>query len=264
MARPTRCRRVCAIPGVSCFGPRECPDGETVCLTVDEYEAVRLIDYEKQTHEQCARQMGISRTTVTEIYKKARFKLSDCIVNGKNLQITGGHYRLCDGSGRPCRQTHCRKAGQMASPSISHAEGVEKMKIAVTYEQGMVFQHFGHTRQFKLYEVENGRIAHAEIIDTMGSGHGALAGFLSAHRVDTLICGGIGAGAQTALANAGIRLYGGVSGSADDAVTALLNGSLSFNPNIRCDHHGHGHTEEGHSCGEHKQGCPGNSSPCRG
>ena len=92
------------------------------------------------------------------------------------------------------------------------------MKIAVTYENGTIFQHFGHTEQFKLYEVEDGNIRKEEVVDTNGSGHGALAGFLEGHQVDTLICGGIGGGARDALAAVGIRLYGGVTGDADQAV----------------------------------------------
>lgn len=127
------------------------------------------------------------------------------------------------------------------------------MKIAVTYENGQIFQHFGHSRQFKLYDVADGRITGEKVVDTMGSGHGALAGFLSANGADTLICGGIGGGAQQVLAQAGIRLYGGVSGSADDAVRALLDGTLHYNPAVRCDHHDHEHGEGGHSCGSH--GC---------
>ena len=125
-------------------------------------------------------------------------------------------------------------------------------KIAVTYEDGNVFQHFGHTEQFKVYEITDGKITDTQIADTQGSGHGALAGVLSAMDVDTLICGGIGAGAQAALAEAGIQLYGGVSGSADEAVNALLAGELVFQPDVQCSHDGHG---EHHACGEQKHGC---------
>ena len=96
------------------------------------------------------------------------------------------------------------------------------MKIAVTYENGNIFQHFGHTEAFKIYDIEDGRIAASRVEDTNGSGHGALAGVLKEWKVDTLICGGIGAGAQIALAEAGIKLYGGASGSADAAVEACL------------------------------------------
>ena len=104
------------------------------------------------------------------------------------------------------------------------------MKIAVTYENGNVFPHFGHTQQFKVYDVLEGKVTGEQIVDTAGSGHGALAGLLSAQEVDVLICGGIGAGAQNALAEAGIRLYGGVSGSTDEAVKAFLAGGLKYDP----------------------------------
>ena len=125
------------------------------------------------------------------------------------------------------------------------------MRVAVTYENGDIFQHFGHTEQFKVYDIEDGKILSSEIVDTNGSGHGALAGVLNALKVDALICGGIGGGAQMALAEAGIKLYGGVSGSADAAALALAEGKLDFNPAVRCDHHDH--HGEGHSCGSH--GC---------
>ena len=125
------------------------------------------------------------------------------------------------------------------------------MKIAVTYADGVIFPHFGHTQQFKIYDVENGEIITADVVDTNGSGHGALAGLLSILNVNVLICGGIGGGAQTALAEAGIALYGGCSGDADTAVLDLLAGNLRYNPNVRCNHHDHG---EGHSCADHHCG----------
>ena len=129
------------------------------------------------------------------------------------------------------------------------------MKIAVTYENGQIFQHFGHTAQFKLYEVEDGKIVNAEVVDTNGSGHGALAGLLSSLNADVLICGGIGGGAQMALAQAGIKLFGGVNGNADEAVEAFLANSLNYDPEAKCDHHDH-HHGEGHTCGSH--GCGSN------
>ena len=120
------------------------------------------------------------------------------------------------------------------------------MKIAVTYENGQVYQHFGHTEQFKVYTVENGQIVDSQVVDTHGSGHGALASFLKNLGVDTLICGGIGGGARTALAQAGIRLYPGVTGQADASVMAFLSQTLVFNPDTVCAHH-HGE----HTCGGH-------------
>jgi len=130
------------------------------------------------------------------------------------------------------------------------------MRIAVTYEDGRIFQHFGHTEKFKLYDVENGQVVDSQIVDTNGQGHGALAGFLVREKVDVLICGGIGGGAQAALDEMGIKLYGGVSGAADDTVRAYLAGKLEYNPDVCCDHHDHSCGT--HSCEEDKHGCSGN------
>ena len=130
------------------------------------------------------------------------------------------------------------------------------MRIAVTYANGEIFQHFGHTEQFKVYDVQDGKIVSASIVDTCGSGHGALAGVLTALNAQVLICGGIGGGAQMALAEAGIQLYGGVTGDADDAVADFLAGQLAYNPCVRCNHHDH-HHGEGHTCGSH--GCGSHS-----
>lgn len=130
------------------------------------------------------------------------------------------------------------------------------MKIAVTYENGQIFQHFGHTKTFKVYEVEDGKILSSQVVDTNGSGHGALAGVLTMLQADVLICGGIGGGAQMALAAANIKLFGGVSGDADAAVAAFIAGELAYNPNVQCNHHDHHHGED-HTCGDH--GCGGHT-----
>ncbi len=125
------------------------------------------------------------------------------------------------------------------------------MKIAVTYANGTVFQHFGHTETFQVYEVNGGTVCSVHLLSANGSGHGALAGLLAANQVDVLICGGIGGGARTALTEAGIQVYGGVSGDAEAAVTALLKGQLQFDPDARCSHHDHEHGNGECSCGKH-------------
>ena len=130
-------------------------------------------------------------------------------------------------------------------------KGRNTLRVAVTYKNGQIFQHFGHCAQFALYDIENGEIASHQVVDTNGAGHGALAGFLKNAGADVLICGGIGGGAQIALAEAGIKLYAGNTGSADAAVKMLISGSLLQITNATCDHHGHG---EGHSCGSHSCG----------
>lgn len=125
------------------------------------------------------------------------------------------------------------------------------MKIAVTFEDGKVFQHFGHTEYFRIYEVNDKQIVKAQTVATNGSGHGALAAFLADRGVEALICGGIGGGAVNALADSGIKVFAGVSGDADARVRELLDGTLVFATEANCSHH-HEHGE-GHTCGEH--GC---------
>lgn len=233
MARPCKKRWVCGEPRCRRFGPSDVLNTEEVVLNLDEYECIRLIDYEGLEQEQCAAQMGVARTTVQAIYKSAREKLADSIVNAKHLCIEGGDV-----------------------VRIIPKGGHINMRIAVTYEDGQIFQHFGHTEMFKLYDVEDGKVVGSEVVDTNGQGHGALAGFLLGNKVDVLICGGIGGGAQMALADAGIKLFGGVAGSADTAVEAFLKQELMYNPDVKCNHHGEGH-EHGncgsHGCGNH--GC---------
>lgn len=249
MARPTKCRRVCHFPQTRLFLPQDAlGEAEPIVLTVDEYEAIRLIDKEGFAQEQCAAYMQIARTTVQRIYESARRKIADCIVDGRALRIEGGDFRLCNGQSAEC--DGCYKQRYHEKYKIERGDQI--MRIAVTYDNGAIFQHFGHTEQFKIYDVQDGAVVSSEIVDTHGSGHGALAGVLTALNAEILICGGIGAGAQAALAAAGIRLYGGASGSADAAVDALLAGTLAFNPNVRCNHHGE-HHGEGHTCGDH--GC---------
>ena len=141
------------------------------------------------------------------------------------------------------------------------------MKIAVTYDNGNIFQHFGKTENFKVYEVEDNQVVSSEVIGSNGTGHGALAGLLSEQSVDVLICGGIGGGAQAALAEAGVELCSGAEGDVDAAVEAYLNGTLT-SAGATCDHHDH---EEGHSCGDHcgsheeeESSCGGSCGTCGG
>lgn len=123
------------------------------------------------------------------------------------------------------------------------------MKIAVTYDNGNVFQHFGKTENFKVYEVEDNKVVSSEVMSSNGSGHGALAGLLAEQGIEVLICGGIGGGAQAALEEAGIELCAGAQGDTDQVVEAYLNGEL-VSTGVNCDHH----HEDGHSCGDHGDG----------
>ena len=236
MPRPKRCRRICGYPAFWSFAPENAEDPETIGFTLDEYETVRLIDYQKLTQEECASAMCVSRATVTSIYENARYKLADALMNGKRIRITGGSYRI----------------DSIPASAIINEKGKNIMRIAVTYEQEMVGQHFGRTEQFKIYDISDGEIKAAQVIDTNGTGHGALAGFLRAAEVETLICGGIGMGARMALEEVGIELLPGVMGKADEAVKEYLAGKLAYDPDTECHHHDHEHGED-HECGHH--GC---------
>lgn len=265
MPRPCKRRRICAMPGCGRFGPKDGKgakqQGDPVIMTVDEFETVRLIDLEGMNQEECAERMNVARTTAQAIYNSARTKLAECLVNRKELRIEGGDYELCDGSAGTagCRNCCRRQEGIAASAAeaprtddmvrgrLFSRKGKNSMKIAVTYENGQIFQHFGHTEQFCIYEAENGKVTGRSLVDSDGCGHGALAEFLRQRGVDTLICGGIGGGAQQALAEAGIQVFGGASGDADSAVEALLAGNLVYDADVHCDHHEH----EG-GCGEHR------------
>ena len=238
MPRPTRSRRIEGYPEHWSFSPDNADDAEEVILALDEYEAIRLIDRERLTQEQCAARMGVARTTVTAIYENARAKLAQVIVDGKRLRISGGSYQIIRHEMRQIIE-----------------KGQAAMRIAVTYENGEIFQHFGRTEHFKLYDIEDGTITNEQIVETGGSGHGALAGFLRSAQVDALICGGIGPGAQMALAEAGVTLYGGVSGNADAAAKALAEGRLAYDPDAHCDHHDH--AGEGHDCAHDGGHCCG-------
>ena len=212
MPRPKKCRRVCALPNAVSFVPDpQADDLPPIVMAVEEYEAIRLIDYLGCTQEEAAARMAVARTTVQAIYDRARWE-NGCRAGGaRRLEIRGGEYRLCPRASGHC--PHSSAGGSCCGSSEENRQVISQMqerrnqtmKVAVTYENGLVFAHFGHTAQFKLYEIEDGKILSSTVVPTGGSGHGALAGFLAAQGVNALICGGIGGGARTALAQAGDR-----------------------------------------------------------
>ena len=237
MGRPCRKRRIKRFPDHWAFSASDNDfEQKEIVMSLDEYEVIRLIDHEGKTQEECAISMDVARTTVTAIYDSARRKLSGMLVEGRPLRISGGIYRLS------FDQNH----------SIERKDQNMK-RIAVTYEDGMVGQHFGHTEEFKLYDVEEGKIINEQIISSNGEGHGMLAVVLKEAQTDLLICGGIGMGARMALEEAGVALIPGTQGRADEVVNAYLNGPLQYDLDETCDHHGH---EGDHEC-HHEQGCEG-------
>lgn len=256
MPRPSKCRRILECPQYLEFLPVDASECESVILNMDEYETIYLVDYEHLTHEECSACMDISRTTVTEIYERARGKLADALVNGKRLLIAGGNYRISNLDEQECyAKFSTPQRTNVHASKIVDEKGKNMKRIAVTYENGNVFQHFGRTSEFKIYDIENNEIVKAEVVSSNGASHGALVGFLQEANVDGLVCGGMGNGAKMAIEQAGIKLYPGVTGSVDEAVAKLLNNTLETK-DVVCNHkhdHDHHHEHGGSGCGSH--GC---------
>ena len=242
MARTPKCRKICSFPDYYSFIPEDANKKriDSIMLSLDEYETIRLLDYENLNQEECAKRMGVARTTVTAMYESARKKLVSAIIEGKRLRIAGGNIEL-------------DRERNKLNTSIND-KGERVMRVAVTYDNGNVFGHFGRTEQFKVYDIEDGKVVNSQILDTNGEGCGALAGILNIADVDALICGGIGGGAQMALVEAGIDLYAGVSGNTDDVINEFIAGTLDASGEANCDHHEHEHGE-GHVCGHGHGGC---------
>lgn len=118
------------------------------------------------------------------------------------------------------------------------------MKVAVTYENGIVFQHFGKCQNFLIADMKDGRVIHKSLLSSNGKGHGALAELLKTAGVDVLICGGCGAGACNALKAAQITVIRGAKGNAEAALEAYGKGELQDDPSGQCHHH----HEDGHDC----------------
>ena len=142
--RQEKTRKVGTMPEYITFSPDGIPNGEEVTLTVDEFETIRLIDLEHLNQSEASERMNVARTTVTAIYERARVKLADALINGKRLQIEGGNVEF--------RPQHVQ-----ADKKINE-KGANTMRIAVTYDNGDVFQHFGRTSQFKIYDAEDGKV----------------------------------------------------------------------------------------------------------
>lgn len=239
MPRPTRLKIIHGLPQAQAFVAsieQELEDKPSITLNLEEWECLRLVDYLGVDQEEAAMSLDVSRQLLQMLLRSARQKVARALVEVLPLYIRDGHYQYTDGLGE----------------NINNWSN--EMKIAVTCYQDEVFAHFGRTPEFAIFEVEDGKIVREERVTSPAEGHGALAGFLKAQQVNTLICGGIGGGAINALRTAGIEVYSGAAGKVREQVESLLNGQLHQQGEANCGHDGHAHGHE-EDCGHHGQSC---------
>ncbi len=239
MARPKKKRNISLFPTSSEFVATRCDNRNKVSLSIDEFEVIKLLDYENLSQEEAAYRMNVARTTVTSIYDKARKKLANFLIEGRRLVIQNGDEGVFKGNVLASIEIIASNKGELTI-----------MRIAVPYENGEIFQHFGRTPAFKIYDVEDKKIVKSEILSCEGNGHAALGGWLTAHHVNAVICGGIGAGAIGVLSGANIKVFTGVVGKADQAINGLIDGTLECGLSDNCDHH---HEEQEHECECHHE-----------
>ncbi|RVU54484.1 NifB/NifX family molybdenum-iron cluster-binding protein [Anaerosphaera multitolerans] len=256
MARQIQNKIIRSQPSLNSWSPsdeyKDLPNSKLI-LHLEEWECLRLVDYMSLSQQEAAASMEISRQSVQYLLQSARKKVARALVEGIPLLIDGGNYELL-------------------LEENTNIERKNEMKVAVTFENEKVFPHFGRTPFFAIYEIENGNIVEKSILETPASGHGALVDFLTEKNIEALICGGIGGGAVNALREAGISIYAGATGSADEQVNSFIKGQLTVNMEANCNHHhehhhkhNHNHRHEnGGECQNHKHNHNHNHKHCHG
>lgn len=233
MPRPPKPRNVCRIPGARRYGP--CLPGPNdepqVLLTIDEFEAIRLIDLEGYTQEEAAKQMDVARTTIQRISDLARKKIASAIVNGRFLAIEGGPFRLRGHdfavNNRPAR----------LKKKILPEKGAKMKRIAMALDAGKTVDHFGHCHTFAIYDVNEGKIEKTESLPNPPHQPGFLPGFLAEQGVDVVITGSIGVNARNMLTAFGIETICGAVGKEDKVISEFLANKLVSN-DVFCQGHG--------------------------
>ncbi|HZK19224.1 MAG TPA: DUF134 domain-containing protein [Treponemataceae bacterium] len=234
MSRPRKIRRISELPRCTRFYPQKkialhninkntcfisaTDTKNSIIMSIEEYETIRLIDYKNFTQEECAVQMNVARTSVTAMYNNARKKIALSLVESRILEIDGGDYMECQG--RFCHNT---------KEQTQHSDDTRfTMKLAVPCNEDTIFQRFGLTGTFKMYSIEHGKIIKTTDTSVGTAEHRELVDFLLNEKIDSLLCGGIGNRAKDLLLEAGIIIYSGVSGNANAKVQELLDGKLNY------------------------------------
>ena len=228
MARPKQNRIITSSPGVSGFKPygRCCQKREAIQLRYDEYESIRLIDYNGQLQEDAAKSMNISRPTFTRIYSEARKKIAMALVEGKRIVISNDNIEF--------------EEYQQQKSNIQ----VMNQKIAIPTSEGKLWQHFGKAPEVTFVTVENGQVKETVVLKAPEHEHGSMPRFIAAQGSTDVLCGGLGQGAVNILNELGIQVHGGAPTIAvDEAVSQYLGGTIVYGDSS-CHHHCDGHHHE--------------------
>ncbi len=224
MGRSKLSRLVSAPPLAAGFQPYgRCNQQDSVIeLFFDEYECMRLLDYEGWQQSEAASIMNISRPTLTRIYMEARRKIATALVEGLKVVITGGNpdfvsYRL-------------NKANIV----------IMNQKIAIPTKDGMLWPHFGKAPQVTIVTVENGQVKETNVYEAPEHQHGAMPRFIASHNCTDVLCGGLGGGAVNLLNELGIQVHAGApSIPIDELLAQYLGGTISYGDGS-CHHDGCG------------------------
>lgn len=226
MSRPKQCRVVMATPAVSSFAPVGLAQSAPtpVKMNYDEYEAIRLMDYEELQQSQAAELMNVSRPTFTRIYDAARKKVAKAIVEGCGVVITG------DNAGFEEYQNRKIKIRIM------------NQKIAIpTMADGTLSQHFGRAPKFTFVTLKEGEVVETQVLDAPPHEHGSAPRFIAANGGTDVLCGGLGAGAVKILNELGIQVHGGAPVlPVSELVEQYLNGTIVYGDSSchgGCHHH---------------------------
>jgi uncharacterized protein len=230
MARPQKCRKVSALPGVTYFKPAGIPLRflQEVCLTIEQAEALRLKDIEGLEQIQAAVRMGISRPTFQRVLTSARKQIADAILNGKAIRIEGGNFQIIPNT--PCcnqkQKTNCKDTG-----------GGKIMKYAMPVSGNRLMSHFGQANEFMLMDVNNeGKVAKKETIQVTPHSCGTLPGELAKRGVRVVLAGGMGMGPRMAFQQSNIEVVLGVTEQdPEKAAAAHANHTLENGANA-CEH----------------------------
>ena len=237
MPRPRKCRKVCCFPHNPGFTPLNSkPDGEAVILAVDEYEAIRLIDREGYSQEQCGAYMAVSRATVQQIYTSARKKLADALVEGRPLKIEGGDYRICEGDEQYCG---CHGCGQCSWPR--QQTGGSQMKIAIPLDENEkdVCVSFGRAPFYLFSEDGKTEILKNPAADAEGGAGIKAAQFLVDQAATALITIRCGQNAANVFQAAGITIYEAKKGcTAAENLALLADNQLEELTHFHAGYHG--------------------------